>query len=756
MNTVNFYVLISIYFIFTLVALYMEYHVIRKNCKFGVADFFKVSYIAIYGIIPVCSLIMLYTGEAFELKAFKYLETQNDLFKYIVCFSSIVFYFVVNKVYNVFYKKYEFKKLKFPVIDSDSKYFYVGNTVAMIIGWIALFVYTRAYGSVFGIFEYAPEIRDNIFRVNNSFTFMQPISVILIWSSLNYVILLRNMRGKSIGYKFSTIVLSLISFFGYFVVLISNDGRMMILGQILIIVVYLLSKSKLKISNLKKKHIFYALAFVFIMIFLMFQLNNITGLIRNDNNAINNVDYNPIKFASKEFSYTYVNDLNILERLVNKHNVDIRLDDNIVAAAITYIPRRYKKALVQDLFRYNTSFTDNAIGLIPTDVISGSLFSMSYFGYFVFMLWIPLILVFIQRFFDNNNKNGDFYKLLFPYLGIFMMFRLVAYYDIADWLYCCFPLVLTSIIIIGFKCAFLRKFVDFVYHSISNIHRIIVKLMNKRLFNWLSDEKYLKLRYRMVFGKKLDLNNPKEFNAKLQWLKLYDRNEKYVQLVDKIAVKDYVSKLIGKEYLIETLGVYDKFDDINFSKLPNQFVIKCSHDSGGLCICKNKKSFDKLKARKKIEKCLSSNYYYLCREWPYKEVKPRIIIEKYMEDKKSFELIDYKVLCFNGRPKMIFTCTDRYSDGLKVTFFDLDWNKLPFERHYPSSKKDIKKPKNLKKMIELSKKMAKDIPFVRIDWYEINGKLYFGEYTFYPGSGFEEFTPEEWDTKVGEMINLPK
>lgn len=281
--------------------------------------------------------------------------------------------------------------------------------------------------------------------------------------------------------------------------------------------------------------------------------------------------------------------------------------------------------------------------------------------------------------------------------------------------------------------------------------------MNKtayRIFGIMPSKLYLKIKYKNKIGKKLDFKNPKTFNAKIQWLKINDKNDLYTKLVDKYEVKKYVADKIGKEYVIPTLGVYENFDDIDFSKMPKQFVMKCTHNSGGIVVVKNKGKLDTRLARKKISKQLKENYYYHSREYPYKNVKPRIIVEEYMEDKNSDELVDYKVMCFNGKAKMIFTCTERFSDGLKVTFFDLDWNRLPFERHYPASKKKIPKPKNLKKMIELSEKLAKGIPFVRMDWYEINGKLYFGEYTFYPGGGMEEFIPEEWDEKVGEMLNL--
>lgn len=270
----------------------------------------------------------------------------------------------------------------------------------------------------------------------------------------------------------------------------------------------------------------------------------------------------------------------------------------------------------------------------------------------------------------------------------------------------------------------------------------------------IPDTVYLKLVYRIHMHRELNIKNPKTFNEKLQWLKLHDRKEIYTTMVDKYLVKDYVENLIGKKYIIPTLGVWSQFDAIDFDRLPNQFVLKCTHDSGGLVVCLDKTKFDKQKAKKKIEESLKTNYYRNCREWPYKNVIPRIIVEPYMKDDKLDELIDYKIMCFNGEPKMAFTCTERFNGELKVTFFDLDWNPLPFERHYPSSKKKISKPQHLDTMLCLAKKLSKDIPFVRVDFYEINNKVYFGELTFFPGSGFEEFTPNEYDLKLGEMITL--
>lgn len=273
----------------------------------------------------------------------------------------------------------------------------------------------------------------------------------------------------------------------------------------------------------------------------------------------------------------------------------------------------------------------------------------------------------------------------------------------------------------------------------------------------ITDKAYLKIIYRAHFGKSLNLNNPQTYNQKLQWLKLYDRNPIYTTLVDKYLVKEYVKDILGEEYIIPTLGVYDSFDEINFSELPDQFVLKTTHDSGGVVICENKDSFDIDAAKVKLDNCLKESFFYYGREWPYKNVKPRIIAEKYMVDESGYELKDYKFFCFDGIAKSMFIASDRGFEDIetKFDFYDMDFNHLSFTNGHPNSNNKIQKPKSLDKMKLLAEKLSRNIPHVRVDFYDINGRIYFGEITFFHWSGFVPFEPEEWDYTFGSWIKLP-
>lgn len=284
-------------------------------------------------------------------------------------------------------------------------------------------------------------------------------------------------------------------------------------------------------------------------------------------------------------------------------------------------------------------------------------------------------------------------------------------------------------------------------------HIIILYLMNHGFFNWLPDSLYLRFRYRLVIKEKLDLKKPKTFNEKLQWLKLNDRNPKYIDLVDKYKVREFIKSTIGEEYLIQLLGVYDNFEDIKFDELPNKFVIKCNHDSGGLVICRDKQTFNKEEARKKINKSLKRNYYFIGREWPYKNIERKIIIEKYMSNEDGTPINDYKFIMSNGKLAYSFIASDRFEE-LKFTFFDKKGNLIDVACDGCGYDKNIKQPKNYSKMIKLAEKLSKGIPQVRVDFYEINNRIYFGELTFFDSSGFNEFDPKEWDLKFGDMLDL--
>lgn len=283
---------------------------------------------------------------------------------------------------------------------------------------------------------------------------------------------------------------------------------------------------------------------------------------------------------------------------------------------------------------------------------------------------------------------------------------------------------------------------------------LFLMLGHRGFFKWMKDETYLKIAYWCKMDKKLNINHPKTYNEKLQWLKLNDRNPKYPSLVDKYEVRKHIKKLIGEEYLIPLLGTWDNVDDIDFSELPNQFVLKCTHDSGGVVICHDKSKLDVKMTKRKLAKLLSHNYFWGQREWLYKSIKPRIIAEKYMVDESRKELKDYKFFCFKGKPKAMFIATDRERDT-RFDFYDLKFNHLPFTQKYPNADKPIIKPKSFERMIKLASILSAGIPHVRIDFYDINGKIYFGEMTFFHFSGWEKFDPPEYDNIFGNWLETP-
>ena len=287
------------------------------------------------------------------------------------------------------------------------------------------------------------------------------------------------------------------------------------------------------------------------------------------------------------------------------------------------------------------------------------------------------------------------------------------------------------------------------------IHKIIGKFLY-RFYPYLPSKTAVKLKYYYCFGRKLDLNNPRSYNEKLQWLKLYDKHPEYSQLVDKIEAKKYVANIIGDKYIIPTLNVYEKVEDIDWDKLPNQFVLKTNHGCGRMIICKDKSKLNIGEEKKMLRTALRQYYSRWNNEYPYRFVHRRMLLEPYMEDETG-ELRDFKFLCFDGEPYCLFVATDRGKKDVetKFDFYDMDWNFLSFTNGHPNSGRLILPPQHFDEMKEIARKLSKGFPHIRVDLYNINGTIYFGELTLFHWSGLKPFVPERWDYILGEKIHLP-
>lgn len=285
-----------------------------------------------------------------------------------------------------------------------------------------------------------------------------------------------------------------------------------------------------------------------------------------------------------------------------------------------------------------------------------------------------------------------------------------------------------------------------------NIYRLLhsLNIWQRKIKIKYCYEYMLKYDFKRHVGYNLNLDNPQTFNEKLQWLKAYYRDPFMTPCSDKVSVRNIVSDKIGAKYLIDIFGIYTDAQNIAFNTLPNKFVLKTNHASGQVIICHDKATIDFNITKRTLKRWLGENYFYDNGEWVYHDIKPKIICERFLEG----DIIDYKFMCFHGEPKLLFTCSER-DKGLKVTFFDMDFNKLPFIRTHPSVD-GLKKPEKFEEMVMLAKILAKNFPFVRVDLYENQGRVYFGELTFFPGNGWEWFEPLEWDYKLGEMLDLSK
>ena len=282
-------------------------------------------------------------------------------------------------------------------------------------------------------------------------------------------------------------------------------------------------------------------------------------------------------------------------------------------------------------------------------------------------------------------------------------------------------------------------------------------LAEKGLMRHLSSEEFLCRMYRIRMGRELDIHDPKTYTEKLQWLKLFDHRPEYTRMVDKHAVKDYVAKKIGAEYVIPLLGVWERAEDIDFDALPDRFVLKTTHDSGGIVVCTDKKSLDIPKARKKLERFLKRNYYDHNREWPYRDVPHRIIAEAYMEDTATKELRDYKFFTFGGVPRVLYIAQGRgRGEPTVADFFDMDFRHLPFTIDHDMAERPPERPACFEQMKRLAAILSEGTPQLRVDFYEVDGRVYFGEMTFFHCSGMAPFHPEQWDRIFGDWVELPE
>jgi len=290
--------------------------------------------------------------------------------------------------------------------------------------------------------------------------------------------------------------------------------------------------------------------------------------------------------------------------------------------------------------------------------------------------------------------------------------------------------------------------------ALSNPRLIGVKLLY-RLSPLLPDKLYLKLLFPLKVGYKLNLENPQTYNEKLQWIKLYYRKPIMSVMADKYAAKQYIENIIGDEYVVKNYGVWEHFNDIDFSTLPESFVLKTTHDQGGVVVVKDKNELDIKKAKAKLERHLEKGTYHLMKEWPYKNIQSRIIAEELLMDTEKGDLWDYKFYCFNGEPKLMYISHGRQSHTTYFDFYDMDFEKQDISRPgHPISEKMIKKPEQWELMKEISRKLSAGWPHLRVDFYCVEGKLYLGELTFFQGGGMKPFYPESWDYKLGEMIAL--
>lgn len=295
-----------------------------------------------------------------------------------------------------------------------------------------------------------------------------------------------------------------------------------------------------------------------------------------------------------------------------------------------------------------------------------------------------------------------------------------------------------------------------VFYYLQNPAETFQKISDKIIFGtaplW-PDRLYIETVYKRINHVSLNLDCPQTFNEKLNWLKLYNQNPLYTKLADKYLAKEYVAGVIGEEYVVRNYGVWKTFDEIDFDSLPDRFILKATHDSGGVTICRDKSQLDMLALKIKFDRILKTNYFYKLREWVYKNAEPKIIADELLDDHSGHELTDYKFWCFNGEAKIMYITNK--GENIYENFYDMDYTPIDINHGYPRRFPEYTKPQNFELMKSLAAKLSKDIPFVRVDFFDIDGKVYFGEFTFYDWAGMKSFVSKDWDKLLGDWIKLP-
>lgn len=461
MRNSNFIILIILYSLFFCSTLFLLIRKVYKKKNIELADFFKLFYIFFYGLVPICTLISIKTGKTSSIKAY-YLESNQDYLKYFVFIITILFYIIFNFSYKFLErKKFKFKIDKIPSISEKESPFYIANATCLFIGWVALFLYTLAYGGIIGTFKYAEQIRNNICPINNNLTYFQPFTMILTILPFNYLTLIKNIKDKSKKYKITTWLLFLISLIGAIFVLLIIDSRSRMIVSLLIILYYIFKSELLKFN---KKDIFKFSIISVLLFLILVNSEDISGFLHNQNRTEQEHQIN--EFVSQEFGFSYLNNLNVLYRKIHHTNGRIRIFDNALGLSLSLLPRSIQSKVTMNMHKYNTKLIHRTTGTVPSDLITSSIYSLGYIGPIIFPIWIALIVYCLNGLIVKYQKKYDYYNVLESYFAFYICLLLVYSYDLASITFSCFETIVFIILYFAFNSKYLKSVSNKVYDYI--------------------------------------------------------------------------------------------------------------------------------------------------------------------------------------------------------------------------------------------------------------------------------------------------